>query len=224
LDSALRRQVTATNFGNAELHAGADRSTDVHSRKPPRRWFLLIATLTASVLSGTIWAGAATKPSGRDLVVGLLRTRLSLQANELAVIRLRAREGELPRGTDEYYVEFRGSRHDNTNCLVFSGRAYCGHSNGEYARFLQDFRYFDNADLETAKVMRLYALLALPRQSRYMSGETYRRYPPATPPVLTKTAEGMTLVFFALRPPGNDPDTLARWEVSLSRSYEVAVR
>ena len=160
------------------------------------------------------------------LVEAHLMERFSLRADQLKLIRLSGRD--LPAGSEEFYAEFRGGRDDNINCLVYADRAYCSRSDGEFQRFMADYRYFDKTGLSAPQVMRLYALLALPRQLKYIDARAltrdaakYQAFPGIAPPALAHTDAGMTLAFCATPALQLEP---TQWIVTLSRDYQLDVR
>ncbi len=159
------------------------------------------------------------------LVQTHLQKLLSLSADDIKVKRLNP--PDLPAGTQEFYAELHGGRHDNVNCLVLAERVYCSRAPDEFARFLKDYRYFEKRDLTPHQVMRLYGLFALPRQLKSIdaallarNAAQYRAYPEVAAPTLAHSDAGMLLTFWATPPLELKP---TRWLVNLSPSYVLQV-
>jgi hypothetical protein len=202
----------------------------------PRRLFLQLGSVFAILPAqrvGAFCCGAmmlATESSAqagaRRLVEDHLQKRLSLRADELKVMQLSARD--MPVGTQEFYAEVRGGRHNGINCLVQADKVYCSGTPDEFQRFLKDYRYFEKSDLSAAQLMRLFALLALPRQLKTIDAAAlasgamqYRAFPDVAAPKLVDSDSGLVLSFWATPALEVDPKP---WVVKVSRDYAVEVQ
>jgi len=169
-------------------------------------------------------ASAAT--TGEQRVLDHLGAKFGVKADAVQVLSLTPRD--LPAGAAEFFVEGKNSRHDRYNCIVMGDKAYCSQVDGEFVRVLREQSLLQRKDVSAAQYMRLYSLLALPRQVKYIDGnvlnrnaQEFRAFPQVqAPAVTTRSDGGVTLTFFATPTDTVEP---SKWTVAISPNYEVAV-
>ena len=164
-------------------------------------------------------------PSAHQRVADHLASAFGLPADGLVILPLTPRD--LPAGSAEFYVEAKGGG-ERRNCVVLGDKAYCSGADGEFARLLREQALPARKDLNAAQLMRLYSLLALPRQLKYIDAnvlarnpQAYRAYPEVQAPTLTGSGDaGLVLTFYATPVNAVQP---SKWTVAISRSGEVEV-
>jgi hypothetical protein len=166
----------------------------------------------ALIMGAMLMMDAAAMTAAERVVLNHLHGS-GVNTEGLTVSTLSARD--LPAGTAEFYVETQGSRqHGAINCVVVDGKVYTSSSNADFARLLKDQR-------------ALYALLAMPRQVKYVDATVlarnpdYQAFPEATVPTLAWPGAGGAVLTFYATP--LDRVAPAKWTVSVSPAYDVAV-
>jgi len=186
-----------------------------------------VAAALATVF-GVLTMNTHTFAAGaQQLVLDHLQAAFNTTAESVNVLQLPPRE--LPEGAAEFYVEPKGSReHGSRNCVVMGGKVYCSGADGEFARLLREQALLDRGGVDASALMRLYALLALPRQVKYVNAnvlaldsQTWRAYPEVVAPsISTRPDGGVTLTFYATPVAEVQP---SKWTVTVKRNYDVEV-
>jgi hypothetical protein len=180
----------------------------------------------ALTLGVTMTMDAASMTAAERVVLDYLHSNLGINGASVDVSTLSARD--LPAGSAEFYVETKGSReHGAINCVLLDGKVYCSRTSGDFARLMKDQRALETKSLTAAQMMRLYALLGMPRQVKYVDAGVlarnpdYKNFPDTAVPALMWPATGGAVLTFFATP--LDRVAPAKWTVNVSPHYDVAV-
>jgi hypothetical protein len=183
----------------------------------------MLATVTGALVMSTTSAANGVE----QRVLAHVQATFGLAPDAAEILSIPPRD--LPPGALEFYVEAKGTHgHRHHNCVVMGERIYCSRTDGEFARLLREQSLLERG-LTAAQCMRLYSLLALPRQVKYIDADVLARdaaelraFPQVSAPALAKGADGgAVLTFHAMHDDSAQP---FKWTVSVSRSHEVTVK
>jgi hypothetical protein len=193
-----------------------------------RRWIAAMAVCLFVFFLGVLLTNtAAVETTSRQKVLDHVSAVFGMYAHAVEILELPPRD--LPAGAAEFYVEAKGSHgHNNHSCILMGDKCYCSGVDGEFTRLLREQSLLDSNNLAAAQLMRLYALLALPRQIKYIdatgltrNAQSYRAFPDVAVPTLSRSPdEGLTLTFYATPVETVDP---SRWTVTITRDYQIEV-